>query len=147
MVEFFEGQYEALSLFVRHSAWLNAVPKVPGKKIDGSKSVSRLQVLLDAGENPSMPPVDAQYLISYLFEIGPTISGPMGNSPLSHGELAAWQANIGIDLKPWEARFLRGLSIEYLVQAQKSEMADCPAPYGTEERRALVAKKIDDVFG
>lgn len=94
-----------------------------------------------------MPDVDAEYLIDYLFEIGPTMAGGMGEAPLSHGELAAWQANVGIDLQPWEVRFLRNLSIEYLSQAQKSDKPDCPPPYGTAERRALVGKKLDELFG
>ena len=87
---------------------------------------------------PDMPPVTADYLLGYFYEIGPTIVGAMGEGPLTHGELAAWQAGVGLKLAPWEVRFLRRLSIEYLNQSQKAEKADCLSPWDADaERRDL----------
>ncbi|MGP1675933.1 MAG: hypothetical protein ACTS6J_02090 [Burkholderiales bacterium] len=127
------------------------MPEQKEKNITASKSVSRLEQMRlnmkDENYHPDMPPCDAEYIIGYLFEIGPTMAGGMGEAPLSHGEIAAWQSNVGLMLAPWESRFLRALSRDYLSQAQKSEKPDCPPPFGFEERRALVAAKIDSVFG
>lgn len=72
-----------------------------------------------------MPECDALYLIEYLFELGPT----QGDAPLSHAELAAWQSNIGITLQPWEVRFLKKLSLEYLGEYRKAAEPDYPAPW------------------
>ncbi len=96
---------------------------------------------------PDMPPVDVDHIIEYLFDIGPDVNTGMGDVPLRSEHLIAWQEETGISLLPWEARFLRRLSRAYIVQAQKSEKPDCQPPFGFEERRALVAAKIDAVFG
>lgn len=73
--------------------------------------------------------------------------GGMGESPITHSELRAYQENLGIALQPWEVRFLRRLSMDYLIQAQQSVKADCVPPFGPIAHRAAVAKKIDAVFG
>lgn len=148
MGKFLEGLYDDLSLYVRQQAWLNAVPeKLPHDK-SKEPGKSRIQAMQEAGERPEVPSVDGgEYLIGYLFEVGPTMAGGMGEAPLSHGELRAWQDNTGIELHAWEARMLRALSLDYLAQAQKSEKRDCKPPYGPVWRRAMVAKKIDEVFG
>jgi len=83
----------------------------------------------DEEYQPDMPEVDAEYLLAYLFEIGPTVAAGMGAGPISHEELRAWQANTGIELEPWEVRTLRTLSKDYLIQCAKSEKRDCPAPW------------------
>lgn len=89
----------------------------------------------DAGE--------ADYLLSYLWEIGPTLVAGMGSGPITHLELRAWQANSGIELQPWETRVLRRLSIEYLITAQKAEKADCVAPWQpVTVDRAVVADRL-----
>lgn len=54
----------------------------------------------------------------------------MGNAPLSHSEIAAWQSNTGIELSAWEARTLRQLSAEYLASAQEAEDEKCKPPWG-----------------
>ena len=76
-----------------------------------------------------MPPCDAVYLIGYLFEVGPTLSGGMSLSPLSHAEIAAWQGNIGIELDAWESRMLKRLSNEYCEESHKAAARDCPIPW------------------
>jgi hypothetical protein len=52
----------------------------------------------------------------------------MGSGPISFQEIRSWQESTGIDLKPWEARAIRTLSIVYLNQAAISDKADCPSP-------------------
>lgn len=79
---------------------------------------------------PDMPPVDgASHLIGYLFEVGPTLSGSMGEGPLTNLELRAWQEAGGFELQPWESRFLLRLSREYLMQGHLAEKANCEAPW------------------
>ena len=99
------------------------------------------------GIEPEMPPIDAcGYLVGYLFEVGPSLSGGMGPAPLTHSEIEAWQRNIGLTLEPFEARWLRRLSIEYLNESHRAEKSDCPSPYRPEDvieqNRAAVARQI-----
>lgn len=76
-----------------------------------------------------MPPVGAaEYLISYLWEVGPTMVAGGYPGPVTHEELRAWMDLTGIELEPWEVRFLRRLSGEYLAQSHKAERLDCQAP-------------------
>lgn len=53
----------------------------------------------------------------------------MGRAPLPHSEIAAWQANTGVELSAWEACTLRNLSQEYVVAAQAAEDPDCKPPW------------------
>lgn len=93
--------------------------------------VSRREAQKNQGiTDPDMPPCDAPHLLGYLFEIGPTLAAGMGEGPLTHGEIASWQANTGIELQAWEARLLRRLSIDYLNQSHKARARDCPPPWG-----------------
>jgi len=144
--KFLEGLRDELSLYVRQSAWLNAVPeKAPNDK-SKEPGKSRLQAMQEAGEQPELPLIEAEHLIGYLYDVGPTVSTEMGQIALRSEHLLSWQAETGIELQPWEARVLRSLSTDYLVQAQRSEKRDCPPPYGPAWRRAMVAKKIDEIF-
>ena len=73
-----------------------------------------------------MPPLTcSEHLVSYLFDIGPTIAGNL----LTHAEIGAWQENVGIDLEPWEVRVLRRLSSDYMSESRKAEKPDCPSPW------------------
>ena len=85
-------------------------------------------------ESIDMPTCEAEYLASYLFEIGPSMAAGMGEAPITHGEIESWQHNTGIILNSWEARTLRGLSSEYVSEnyAAKDPDKECPwveAPY------------------
>ncbi|MDP3650905.1 MAG: hypothetical protein Q8R67_04395 [Rhodoferax sp.] len=73
----------------------------------------------------------------------------MGNVPLTHSEIAAWQRNTGVDLTAWEAQTLRQLSRDYLGESQSAEAPDCPAPWSpliTETTREDVSKKVQNAF-
>ncbi|OFA05192.1 phage tail assembly chaperone [Duganella phyllosphaerae] len=96
---------------------------------------------------PQYPPIDAgAHLIQYLFEVGPGQAGSMGVVPLSHGELRAWQDNMGLDLEPWETQLLRRLSGEYLGQLEKARDSNCKPPFGGLYRAPNLSKKIDDAL-
>ncbi len=88
---------------------------------------------------PDMPSVEgADHLIRYLWEIGPTMAAGMGAGPITHGELLAWQMLTGIKLEPWESRFLRRLSQEYLVESQRAEKRDARPPWVAEPAKPPV---------
>lgn len=110
---------------------------------------SRLKRMQDAGyAMPNLPPLSCSYLAALFFADGPALSSGMGSYPLTHLELAAMQHNTGVELNAWECRMLRRLSQEWLVEGQKAEAHDCPAPYAemTEERRGDLAKHIKSLF-
>lgn len=101
--------------------------------------------------HPEMPDVVAPHVLAYLFEVGPVAITPMGSSPLSHSELRTWQQNTGVELASWEARFLRRLSMEYLVASKKAESPDAKAPWNPEgaaiDRRAVAEQMRASITG
>lgn len=80
-----------------------------------------------------MPPVSAAYLLDYLWEVGPVLSSGGYSAPITHEELRAWHANTGITLQPWEFRFMRLLSVDYLAEWHAAEKPERPAPWGIVE--------------
>ena len=97
-----------------------------------------------------MPEVNADYLIWYLFEIGPVQSTSGGVGPITHGEIQIWMELIGIELHPWEVRCLRKLSFDYLNESHNAEKADCPPPWEpqqwTQEHRNAVSNKVQSAM-
>lgn len=91
----------------------------------------------DIGEPKYVPPMPetsgGEYLIGYLFEVGPIVPAGMGVGPVSHQELLAWQSLMGFTLSPWETRVIRRLSGEYLMQSRLAEKRDCKAPWQAAE--------------
>lgn len=142
MVKFYEGCSDELILFVRHSAWLNAVPDSGDAK--HVNTLSRLQRYTHDGIVPKMPDSGpAMHLVDYLWQIGPTLPAGMGDGPITQGEMKAWQDNTGIELTAWEAKTLRRLSIEHLNESHRATDRNCPPPFGTLYRNPKLDKKID----
>lgn len=82
---------------------------------------------------PEMPPLDdGGYLVGYLLEIGPVQASGMGQGPISHESILAWQTLTGIELQPWEARALRRLSGEYLSEQHRAEKLGVEPPWKPE---------------
>lgn len=105
----------------------------------------------DADYAPEMPSAGAaSYLLEHLWDAGPSMLLGAGAAPLSQQELQAWQANVGVDLNPWEVRTLRALSASYLDQLLEARQPDCPSPLAppemTEEDRSRVSDKVQSVF-
>lgn len=89
---------------------------------------------------PELPPIErGAYLVEYLFEAGPAQGGAMGAAPLSFGEIEAWCRRMDIELQPWEARYLRRLSREYLNESQQAEKRDCPPPFQPADEKPQVS--------
>ncbi len=93
----------------------------------------------DDDYQPDLPPCQADYLLNYLFDVGPCLYGGMGPTPLTHVELQAWGDLVGIPLNGWEARTLRRLSMEYIGQQQKASAVDCAAPWAESVEARRVA--------
>lgn len=99
-----------------------------GSKVEQKKT--RLEIIKDDGRAPHYPPLYcAQYLIDYLFEVGPIISNGMGTTRITNTELAHWQYNVSLKLQPWESRFIVKLSGDYLAESHRADEHGCPAPW------------------
>ena len=90
-------------------------------------------MLREQGRDPKLPYVPLQYLMDYLFEVGPAAGGGFGPSPITHQELLAWQVNMRRMLQPWEISMLRRLSFEWISAAAAAEDEGAPAPWAAEE--------------
>jgi len=143
---------------VKQLAWLQAAPtpkETPksqlGRPKPADKPMTRLQQLEAHRQVPELPPTGpAGHLLAYLFDAGPVGQGAMGAVPLSHSELAAWQANTGIELAAWEAKALRRLSSEYVAASHDAADVACPPFYIDREeadRREAVANRVRNIFG
>lgn len=100
----------------------------------------------DENFEPEMPPIEdaAQHVLGYLYEIGPTMIVGMGDAPLTHSEIAAWQVNTGIELSSWEARTLLRLSREHMSQTARACKPNCPPPWasGSAEAKVVAATSL-----
>lgn len=83
----------------------------------------------DRKQDIPLPPVPDQYLIDWFRECGRTMSGAMGEGPITWQEIEAWEGRIGIELEPWESRTIRAMSEAYLAQKYDAKKAGCPAPW------------------
>ena len=104
------------------------MPEHPDDKAE-TKRPSRIKQYEKDGIEVTMPECGAMYLVSYLYEIGPTLPNGMGDVPLSHLEIEAWQRNTGIFLDAWEARLIHRASLEYLSESQRATKPDAEAPW------------------
>lgn len=144
MGKFLNRLSDELSLYVRHAAWLQAA-RVVTTKTGQAKKPSRLAELIQQGIDPDRPPIDAHYLVDYLFDAGPVLAGGMAITALDHVALLAWQQNTGIHLNPWQVRTLRHLSGEYAAMLTDANEPDCPSPWQPEIEepdRSEVGKKV-----
>ncbi len=80
-------------------------------------------------DTPEMPECDAMYMVTYFFEVGPSMPTGMGEAPIAHSEIAAWMDITGTPLNTWEARTLRRLSIDYVNESQQATKRGHPAPW------------------
>lgn len=89
-----------------------------------------------------MPPIDAaSYLVSYLFEVGPTT----GEGPITHQEIAAWCSLTGRELEPWEVDALRRMSGAYLSEAHEATEPKRSPPAWTGEKPTR--EQVSDTLG
>ena len=97
-----------------------------------------------------MPDVNAYYLISYLFEIGPIQTTGMGTSPITYAEIQTWMNLVGLDLQPWEIRFLKKLSCDYLNESHMAEKSDRPPAWDqqkwVQEQRNAISNRVQNAL-
>jgi hypothetical protein len=117
MVEFYSELYDELVTFIKFLAWIDAVP-------DESK-LSRRDFFEKDGLEIVFPEVRAYYLIEHLFDIGISI----GDHSITYSEIEAWQRLSGVELQPFEARFLKKLSEAYLSAAREAADNDAESPW------------------
>lgn len=145
---FYQWLGDCLSLYVKQLAWLHAAPEPPkppkGSNPPAPEPISRLDKMLDEGKSPIFPDNPASYLSDWLFDIGPSVAGGMGEAPIGYRDMQAWSEITGVELLPWEARILRRLSGAYLAQKNDARKADCPAPYTGEDEAPR--DKVTDQF-
>jgi hypothetical protein len=69
-------------------------------------------------------PDGCEYLIGWLYDVGPALPGAMGFVPLTYSELRAWSELQQISISPWEAGTLRELSAAYcaVISATRSSV-------------------------
>jgi hypothetical protein len=84
-------------------------------------------------------------------ECGPTSSMGFGGI-LSWPELRDWEHEAGKVLDPWERVMLRRLSAEWAKESRRAEAPDADPPFKaaifmTEERRAEVSRRLDELLG
>lgn len=72
-----------------------------------------------------MPECNATYLVGYLIEMGVT----QGEKSLPFCEIESWQQQCGIELQPWEVRFVKRLSEAYLSESHAARDPDTEAPW------------------
>lgn len=151
MVRFYAWLGDCLSLYVRQVAWLNTAPKSSGKVSDRHDEPTRLERLQKAGERPLLPPNPAPYLTEWLFDVGPSGSNGMGETPIDYRDLVAWQDITGVELMPWEATTIRRLSRDFVAERHRAKEPACPAPYldrdSVAAQRDDVAAKLKAAFG
>lgn len=87
-----------------------------------AKSKSRREMY---GVDVTMPECDAPHILAYLIEIGVV----QGEQPVSYCEIESWQRQSGIELQPWEIRFVKRLSEAYLAESHAARDPDAEAPW------------------
>lgn len=134
-----------MALYVRQAAWLDAVPERDEKDKRPANTVSRRKALEDDSSPIDMPQLlCGDYLIHFLYEVGPTLAAGMGAGPLTYSEIEAWQRANGIELLPWESALMRRLSCEYASESYAATKRDRPAPFGGDAPvRRLAQSEID----
>jgi len=120
---------DELSLYVKHLAWLHAVPRIEGDDSD-EPGLSRLDQLTKEGKPVKLPPVTLPGVAETMFRIGPYEAGAMGAWPLSWGAIVNWQLGTGIQLSSWEFEVIHSLSEAYFGMGKAAEKIDCKPPWG-----------------
>lgn len=96
---------------------------MPDTKKEGERS--RRESFKSTGVIIEFPECQAAYILGYLFEIGLLF----GDQPIPHSEIDSWQRNIGINLQPFEVRFIKRLSEIYLSALHEMKAVNAPNPW------------------
>jgi hypothetical protein len=100
-----------------------------------------------------LPPNPDPQITEWLFDVGPSLAGAMGERPIDWSDIAAWRSEAGIeDIEPWDKRLLIHLSRLWCGQRADSERPDCSEPMLDEAEAAeatgeRVDRQIEAIFG
>ena len=62
-------------------------------------------------------------------DVGPVMQGGMGSVALSHLEIQAWAANVGLEFEGDEAQWLQKMSAFYANELAESNGKNTPQPF------------------
>ena len=83
-----------------------------------------------ANEEPDFPELPFRgYLAVWLLDVGRVMLGGTGPVALSHLEIQAWAANIGLTFEGNEAQWLQKMSAVYAGELSESNGTDTPQPF------------------
>ena len=88
-----------------------------------------------------MPECGALYLVEYLIELGVT----QGEQSLEWCSIESWQHQCGIELQPWEVRFVKRLSEAYLGESHAARDPDAEAPWADAPYLVATTRGMDAV--
>jgi len=93
-------------------------------------TVTRWSFLERREEDAEFPELPLRaYLAEWLMDIGRVMQGGMGPVALSHSEIRAWAANVGLKFEGDEAMWLQKMSAAYAGEISESNGNDTPQPF------------------
>lgn len=94
-----------------------------------------------------MPKLDgADYLISYLAEVGPAITNGMALSAIGYSEIYHYASITRTQLTPWDAHMLRHLSRVYVSQHHAAKSPSSQSPYQSEMPIDQIRSAVEQGF-
>lgn len=115
-------------------AWLAATPEHQGKGPRDARSRAQRYKDRDGKDSPKLDLPDvgpAEYLVAYLFEVGPLAGG----HELTFAHLESWERKTGVELDEFKACMLVELSRVYLGMSNEARASDCPPPYRVKKEK------------
>ena len=83
-----------------------------------------------ANEEPEFPELPFRiHLAEWLLDVGPVMQTGMGSVALSHLEIQAWAANVGLEFEGDEAQWLQKMSEVYANELAESNGKNTPQPF------------------
>ena len=126
---------------------MQAIPDTGGKLKQRDRK-SRQETLTDRGISPQYPHIEVgEYLIDYLFELGPVMYTGEGIAPVNFGEIESWALLTGTPVSPFDAKALRFLSASFVRQANAAKDPKCPSPWEpTMPDREVISDGVEEMF-
>lgn len=94
-----------------------------------------------------MPPLSGkEYLVQWLYEVGPCCSNGMAVTPISWQEITAWASSTGVRVGAWDSLVLKRLSAEYACAVGRFDNKNEPAPFAPASLTAEENDKIGNAF-
>lgn len=119
-----------------------------GGKLKQNERKSRQETLLDRGIDPQYPDIEfGDYLIDYLFELGPVMYTGDGIAPITFSEIESWALLTSTPVSPFDAKALRFLSASFVRQANAAKDPKCPSPWEpTMPDREVISDGVEAMF-